>query len=436
MPVESKYFENKVLIKESRKVSESICAMANTEGGSIEIGKDNEGDVIGLENKEIDDIQKRLYDAIVAVKPPPNCDIEVVQDGEKTWVRVRVEKLTKGSFCTLGGIIYRRSGSIDYKLDGRELQDFLSTHSIFNFDENTSVATLADVDEALLEEFIKIRNPRVRYDPEKKLQYLSSVHAIADGRLRNGGVLFFTPKPREIIRQHEIRLVRFAGRERVEILDQISISTPIQMMIEEALKFIRRNITIGIRTEGVKGVETPEYPMDALREALVNMVAHRDYISRDASQVNIHPDRIEFINPGRLPFDLTLGSLGSHAVHRNPLIYDLMRDMQLMEGVGTGIPKMMELTRNMGLPPLQFTELGSFFRLTMTSGLNRKMMSKAERLDQIMGYLVELGSTSSAEIALRNGVTVAQTVLDMRELMAIGKVERFGKTRGTRYRPK
>ncbi len=198
----------------------------------------------------------------------------------------------------------------------------------------------------------------------------------------------------------------------------------------------RRNIAKGTRTEGIKGVVTPEHPMDALREALVNMVAHRDYHSRDACQVNIHPDRIEFINPGRLPFDLTLQSLGSHAVHRNPLIYDLMRAMEIMEGVGTVIPKMMELARSMGLPPVQFTELGSFFRVTIRSGGRARTMSKSERLDQIMAILVEVGTASSAEIALRNGVTIAQTVLDMKELMALGQVERIGRTRGTRYRPK
>ncbi|MEI6797032.1 MAG: hypothetical protein WCK39_09225, partial [Methanomassiliicoccales archaeon] len=65
-----------------------------------------------------------------------------------------------------------------------------------------------------------------------------------------------------------------------------------------------------------------------------------------------------------------------------------------------------------------------------------RTVSKSERLDQIMSILVEVGTASSAEIALRNGVTIAQTVLDMKELMALGQVERIGRTRGTRYRPK
>lgn len=91
--MESKRFENKVVVKDPRRVSESICAMANTESGSIEIGKDNEGELVGLDLKEVDEIQKRLHDAKSTVKPSPHCDIEVVHEGENLWIRMQVEKM-------------------------------------------------------------------------------------------------------------------------------------------------------------------------------------------------------------------------------------------------------------------------------------------------------------------------------------------------------
>lgn len=437
MPVESLHFEYKSLIKNPRKVSESICAMANTEGGMIEIGRDSTGGFIGLDAKETDDAQKRLFDAVESVKPAPNHRIDVEQIGERYLASIVVERMTEGAFCTLGGIPYVRSGSVDYKLEGSKLKDFLSQRLIVTYDELASPARVEDVDDDLLQNFLKIRNPKIDFDPSKKRQYLMGIHALVDfeeGALKNAAALFFTKRPRDFIRQHEIRLVRFSTKERVEIVDQVALESPLPHMLDECVAFIKRNIQHAIRTEGLRGIQIPEYPVDAVREAIINMIAHRDYLSRDACQVNIHPDRIEFLNPGKLPYGLTLRSLGSHAIHRNPLIYDLMRDLELMEGVGTGVAKMRELARRDGLPPIEFTELDTFFMLTMRNKTAFTSATRSERLNAIASLAAEKGDISSADVAAMMGISITQASLDLKELVNAGNIERTGKTRGTRYR--
>lgn len=436
MPVESLHLEYKSLMKDSRGVSESICAMANTEGGRIEIGRNNDGILIGLDTKEADEAQRRIFDAVESVKPAPNHRIDVRAEQGKYLVVIDVERMTDGGICSLGGIFYVRSGSVNHKLEGARLRDFLSQRMIINYDELASSVTVDDCDEALLQAFLKVRNPKLDFVRSKQRQYLMGIHALADfdtGTLKNGAVLFFTAHPRNFIRQHEMRLVRFATKERVEIIDQIALESPLPLLLEECMAFIRRNTQRGIKTEGLRGVEVPEYPMDAVREALINMIAHRDYLSRDACQVNIHPDRIEFINPGTLPYGLSLASLGSHAVHRNPLIYDLLRDLEMMEGVGTGIAKMRELAHREGLPPVEFSEWESFFKITMRNKTAMTHTSRSERLDVIVSLVAERGSASAAEIAAMMGTSAAMAALDLKLLMQQGRIEKTGKTRGSRY---
>jgi ATP-dependent DNA helicase RecG len=438
MSVEHHRLEFKSMIKDSRGVGETICAMANSAGGRIEVGKTSKGSSTGLDAAQADEVQRRAFDALEMVRPQPRHRIEVEESAQGYHVVIHVQSLGERAFCTVGGIVYVRSGSVNHKLDGDALKDFLARRMVFAFDELASDASTADVDMALLRSFLEIRNPSLRFEPARADSYLAGMHALdqLSTRLRNGAVLFFTREPRRYIRQHELRLVRFASPERIEIIDRRSLEAPVPEMIEEAVAFVRRNTATGIRLEGLRGVDVPEYPWAAVREAIINMVAHRDYLSRDACQVNIHPDRIEFLNPGVLPFGLTIETLGSVPVHRNPLIYDLMRDADLMEGVGTGIAKMRELTRSNGLPPVEFSEVSGFFRVTMRNRGSLAGAGRAERREFLLNIIRERGPVSTSEISAILGVTPAMALIEMNQMISDGLVEKIGKTRGARYRTK
>jgi ATP-dependent DNA helicase RecG len=409
--------------------------MANTEGGRIEVGRTSEGIFIGLDAKDADEAQRKLFDAAESVKPSPAHRIDVVSQRGRYLVRIDVARMA-GTACSLGGIFYVRSGSVNQKLEGGRLLEFLSRRMIVEFDSIASSAKVDDCGDDLLRRYLKVRSPKLDFDPSRKRQYLMGIHALTDhdaGVLKNGAVLFFTLHPREFIRQHEVRLVRFATTERVDIIDRTTLDSPIPSILDECMAFIRKNTQIGVRTQGLRGVEMPEYPLDGVREALINMIAHRDYLSRDACQVNIHPDRIEFTNPGTLPYGLTISSLGSHAVHRNPLIYEMLRDLDLMEGVGTGVARMRELAKRSGLPPLEFAEVGSFFRVTMRNKAGAALAGRQERLEILVGLVAERGSVSAAEAAAVLGISPAMVALDLKLLIEEGRIIRSGRTRGARY---
>lgn len=141
------------------------------------------------------------------------------------------------------------------------------------------------------------------------------------------------------------------GTEKVHILDRKDFSGGIVSDIEDALRFIERNTRLAYRIEGLKRQDVPEYPMNALREAITNAVMHRDWFIEGANVfVEIYEDRIEVVSPGGLPKGVTLAELGTKSVRRNALIADLLHRIGFIEKAGTGIRRIRAEARTGGYP--------------------------------------------------------------------------------------
>ncbi len=211
------------------------------------------------------------------------------------------------------------------------------------------------------------RSPSFKFEEKNIEEYLLNLEVAkrnAEISIKNVGVLFFAKDIRRMLPQSEIKLVRFKGIQAVDILDSRFVNGTILENLKEADDFITKNTRTALKIEKLEREEISEYPKAVIREALVNALAHRDYFSKDSIQINIFDDRIEFINPGRLPNGLSMQILGTLSVRRNPLTYYLLREIKLMEGFATGIPRMRSSLKKAGLPEPRFEELGSFFRVT------------------------------------------------------------------------
>jgi ATP-dependent DNA helicase RecG len=436
--LESQGLELKAKVENFKDVSKAACAFANASGGRIIIGVSNDGRVIGIAEKEADLLQQRVEGAIQQVSPVPFHKITAEEkDGKKTVV-ADVYQIGQGSFCTYGGIVYYRSGSLNAKLEGRTLQDYLVKRRILSFDELLSKAGLEDVDANKVREFLKKRSPSVEFEDDKVGQHLLNLGlAQIDGGflVKNAGVLFFAKEPARFLPQNEVKLARFKGTQPVDIIDSRFASSTLPDNFKEAEDFIRKNTRTGFKIERLARTELPEYPVSVVREALVNALTHRDYFSRDATQINIYDDRIEFLNPGTLPTGLSLQILGSLSVQRNPLIYRVMRDLGLVEGLATGIPRIRSELRAAGLPEPRFEELGSFFRVTI---YNKTWLDEAEiseRQKRILAYLEKNPSITSATHQKQNKISHPVAVADLNALVSKGLLRKIGRTRGAYYTP-
>lgn len=421
----------------AKDIARTICAFANTEGGRIYFGVANDGTVIGIPPSDVDEVQLTVSTAAQQVVPRPFIKVDLQRHEGERVVVAKVLPFGAGTLCSLGGSIYYRHGSAVTKLEGKTLQDYLVTRYILDFGEQLSSAGMDDVNAERLRSFLSVRSPEIAFDKTKVRSYLDGlgVTTMVDGgpRLKNVGVLFFGTEPSKFIMQAEIRIARFRGTTPVDIIDAQYIAATIPEALKAAEDFVKRNTRVAFVIEGMRRKDVPEYPEKVVREVLVNALAHRDYFSRDSVQVRIFDDRLEVVNPGKLPMELNVHDLGTMSVQRNPLAYRLLRDLGLVEGSSTGIPRIRSTLMKEGYPEPSFEELGSFFRVIVRNKDWRAEPELNERQRRALERLKEKGSVAAAELAKEFAVSNNIAVSDLNGLSELGLVRRIGKTRGARY---
>ncbi|WP_409200782.1 ATP-binding protein [Methanobrevibacter sp. DSM 116169] len=184
-------------------------------------------------------------------------------------------------------------------------------------------------------------------------------------KLTNTGILFFSKNPEKFIPQHEIRMIRFKTNIPTEIIDKLYVKSNICDILRNAELFFNRNTQVASKITGFKRQDIPEYPYVAIREAIVNAIAHRDYnIKGSVITFFIFPNRIEVTSPGTLVPPLTLDELGDKPVHRNINICRLLEKTMYMEEAGSGIPRMRKEMREYNLEEPIFSQENDFFKVT------------------------------------------------------------------------
>ncbi len=334
-----------------------LVALANTIGGKILLGVCDDGTVTGVEDSGV--LRARIQDIARNCDPPVRVIAEPV--GEVLAVHVR-ESDAKPVQCSDG--FFWRQGAATQKLSRNEIRDFFRTEGVIRFDLSPC--------------------PRFRYpedfDREKFDVWLSyseitgqplvedvlvNIEAAewSGGELlfRNAGVLFFAKNVRHFFPEAYITCLLARGTDKVHILDRKDFDGGLVADIEDALRFIERNTRTAYRIKGLKRENIPEYPADALREAITNAVMHRDWFFEGANVfVEIYTDRIEVVSPGSLPKGMTLSDLGHKSIRRNALIADLLHRIDFIEKAGTGIRRIRNEVREQGCPEPEF-EASNFF---------------------------------------------------------------------------
>lgn len=151
-------------------------------------------------------------------------------------------------------------------------------------------------------------------------------------------MLFFAHEVRRFFNQAYVTCILFRGTDRIDVLDRKDFAGGVVSDIEESLRFIERNTRTAYRIRALQREEIPEYPLRALREAITNVVMHRNWFIEGANVfVEIYADRIEIVSPGGLPAGLSPEELGTRSVRRNPLVADLLHHIGFIEKAGTGI---------------------------------------------------------------------------------------------------
>src|SRR2546429_4217146 len=234
-------------------------------------------------------------------------------------------------------------------------------------------ATMQDLDMEKVKTYLLQRSARNRQvgrfdDVEQVLIEMECATETNSGEIvpTNAGIVFFGRDPQSHILQSEVVCVLFrdaVGASRYA--DRKIVRGTLQELIDETEAFLNRYIAVGARIEGWKRIDIPEHSIEALREAVINAVVHRDYSKRGESvRVFYYPDRVEVHSPSLLLPGITIEQMERGEVEsklRNPVLTSLLRNIPgYMERIGSGIRFMLDETKRMGLPAPQFRETSEF----------------------------------------------------------------------------
>lgn len=270
----------------------------------------------------------------------------------------------------------------------------------------------------------------------------------------NAALLFFGKDPSEHISHHEIRIARFRGTTRSEFIDSQEIKGTVYKMLNAAESFFLRNTRLANKIVEFKRIDIPEYPFEAIREAVINAIAHRDYTMRGAPiMVSIFDDCVEVSNPGGLLPGLNIKRLEGHHATRNEAICKIFHETMDMERFGTGIGKMKKLMKEHGLSVPAFEEEGDFFVVRFYGPGDKildlvpsipeerqtdlKKLGLNERQIEALRLMVNDGKTFTVVSYIeRFGVTDKTARTDLKRLTTQNLVIKTGQTKGAYFHTK
>jgi ATP-dependent DNA helicase RecG len=328
-------------------LSAAIVSFANAEGGQLIIGVSNDRRVVGVTDAD------KLCQYVENVglnncAPPVSLFLETIADDTKTVIVVDIPKGDQRPYKTNRGVYYVRTASGRRQATREELlRMFQASESMF-YDETPLVRLgVADLDLDDVSRFLERTGQAETLSGIPPERLLRSWRLISEGHPTVAGLVLFGRIPQEHLPFAQINAARIPGTDiSNEPSDRKDLTGRLLDVLDQAMRFLYLHLAIPHRIRGLEPEPRPELPDGALREALVNAVAHRDYTVQGPVRLFVFDDRVEFHTPGKAPntVDVEAMRMGAHVV-RNPHIYARLSDAGLVTRAGSGIPRIVRLVK-------------------------------------------------------------------------------------------
>lgn len=418
-----------------KNLDREIVAMANAAGGSIFLGINDDNKITGI--KITNELKSQITD--IARNCDPNIEIVLIAHHKEKVLEIQIpESADKPHRCQSG--FFLRVGPNTQKLKRNEIIHFINETTRVRFDEATNKHFIfpKDFSKETFSHYLQLCDIHSNA-PTKDL--LISLN-IADESLSftNAGVLFFSKKPQQFFPESYITAVTYKTADRFSIIDRKDFNGSLIDQIKDSLSFIMKHTSVELQiqlsrtdTSG-RHLDVYDYPILALREAIINAVTHRDY-QYDSSHIYIHiyPDYIDIENPGGLYRGLTIESLGKRSVRRNRLIADLLCRAKFIERVGSGFDRMRRALIDNNNPELQ-VEATNFFNIRFHKRVRQPSILKLTARQQHLYQLIEERSfISKREASTLLKVSEDTALRDLHALIKQNLVDKIGKGKATTY---
>ena len=333
-----------------------ICGFANAQGGRIYIGKDDRGQVVGITNgrKLLEDLPNQVRDLLGIL-----VDVNRHTEAGLDYLEIIIEPYPYP--ISYRGQYHYRSGSTKQELKGAALDKFLLQKQGKRWDGvPVPGVTAADLDAGAVELFRQraARSGRVDADVlhDTNAALLDNLHLTDGLYLKRAAVLLFHPTPEKFVTGAYVKLGYFASDDDLRYQDEVH--GPLLLQIDRTLSLLQTKYLKGyIRYEGAVRVEEQAFPEAALREALLNALAHKDYSGHTPVQISVYENRLLFWNEGHLPEHWTVENLQRKHPSRpfNPDLANTLFRAGYIESWGRGTLKMMTECRAHHLPAPRYS---------------------------------------------------------------------------------
>lgn len=325
-----------------RDLGRDLCAFANGEGGTVLVGVSRIGAIVGVGSGN----RAKARVQTIARSADPAILVEVERVGDVLRVVVPPQKYKPYS---IGWRAFVREGTLSRRLSNSEIKDLFYAVGRAHIDKEPcdSFSMEKHLDAEVWEQFIGRAKIPAAMHTILALRNLGLVDS--EDRMTHAGAWLLAHDIRRFTGSGYISCTLFPGIDEAGGRLERNFHSSIPAMIDEVIAWILTRINVQLRIWQEEGEERPELPEEALREAIANAVAHRDYRSREHVRIQVFRDRLEIASPGGLPEGMTETDLGRKSVPRNPLLYGMLARMGMVGGIGSGIRRMGSLCRAYGV---------------------------------------------------------------------------------------
>ena len=432
-----------------------ICGFANAQGGVLEIGRNDCGEVVGVSDvlRLLEEIPNKVQSLLGIV-----VDVDLKSEAGREYLQIAVNPHPNP--ISYRGKFHYRSGSTSQTLRGTSLTRFLLERQGQTWDDGAMPGVrMRDLDGHTLDDFRerasasgRLNQNILRASDSKIIERLR----LREGRhLKRAAVLLFHPEPRTFFREAYLKIGYFRG---ADIIYQDAVEGDLFAQVERTIDLLYSKYSRAlISYDGVYRVETHPVPYEAMREAVTNAVIHRDYAVPAPIQIRVYDDRVAIWNAGRLPTGWSLEDLtGEHAsLPYNPAIADAFFRAGLIESWGRGIHRIRQACEEAGNPEprwriepgdglwVEFPFSAAYLAVAQMPGTlpteNPETTQKSTRTtqkttrkttrDRLLDYLRDEPHLTRRVLAERLGLTPDGVKYHLRKLKAAGVLRRVGSDR-------
>ncbi|WP_417204581.1 RNA-binding domain-containing protein [Acetoanaerobium sticklandii] len=417
-----------------KDILKTVIAFANTSGGKIYIGIDDDGKVLGVQRLDTD-ILKLSNSIRDSIKPDITlfASILVEKIDGKDVIVVDVQKgASSPYYLTDKGIrpsgVYVRQGASSVPATDAAILKMIRDTDGDNFEELRSLNQNLDFD--FLKKEFEDANIKLEHSQMRTFNIIDE-----DGLYTNLGLLLSEQCP------HTIKAAVFEGSTKEIFKDRFEFSGSLLKQMKDVYSFLNRYNRTNSEITGLKRTDTREYPEIALREALLNSIVHKEYSYSSSTLISVFDDKIEIVTIGGLTKglsedDIMLGV----SILRNRNLANIFYRLKLIEAYGTGIPKIIESYNEYNVKP-KIEISSNAFKITLPNTLKEKSISKLEKNLSDKEYLIvnmlkENEYIKRTDIEKNLSISSSMAIKLLRNMVENSIIEKLGKGKNVIYRLK